>query len=333
MHYIRRLKEIVEATNKKFHGCSVAVMHNGSRRQAICLVNYYLNLGVDHIYLYSESSYEFSHERLTLLRCNADYWRLRSEVGENIEARQVDCYLDAADRANETGSSWLLCHDGDELVQTNLSVRSLFQGLNSSIQAITFPTREMRFNSQDDSHHPFGATLSLSSDFPENTRLSDVFGSYACLLRNGFWGHTSGKTIHRLPLWSPRINVHAPLEPCATKIVSYAQGCLLHFDCASFGLWKKKWLDRINGTVLVAGMSPERQKQAQLIRARFEQGESALEELYRSFFFLSPDQVAFLNSENLLSAVNIGGLLASPIHHDPDRTNVIPTEDSCDKAC
>ncbi|WP_133489775.1 hypothetical protein [Aliiroseovarius marinus] len=303
--------------NSPFDKCSVAVMHNGSSEQIICLVNYYLNLGVDHVFLYAESNYEFDHVKLTIVRCDADYWNSRFGVGSNVEARQVDCYLDAAKRAEEVGSRWLLCHDGDELVQVTQSVGALFEAAGSSTQAITFRTKEMRFSPQDDIHHPFGATLSLAKISPVDFSLYEFFGAYACLLRNGFWGHTKGKTVYRLPLSSFNISVHGPLDGHSAKTASYAEGCLLHFDSSSFGLWKKKWFDRINGTVVAAGMSPVRKEQALLIKSQAQRGENALEKLYRDFFVLPSDQAARLRSENLLAEVNIGALISSPIKNKP----------------
>jgi len=144
-------------------------------QKLVQFVNYHLNVGFDHLYLFLDDPLDQAGEcvpdsRVTIVRCTNRYWQdqlerlnsgdLRSMNNRNpafyraltadlaqspvpIEARQTMNAAVALREARRLGVDWILHIDGDELVHAPaMSLKRELEAVHSSISALLLGTME-----------------------------------------------------------------------------------------------------------------------------------------------------------------------------------------------
>ena len=100
--------------------------------ETLNFVHYYLNLGVDKIYLFfddpSDPAVDFVDifPHVTSVRCDIDHWNGKDPRQMPIEERQHFNGLIALEMARKEGCQWLIHVDFDEFIYLKKPIKNFF---------------------------------------------------------------------------------------------------------------------------------------------------------------------------------------------------------------
>ena len=240
--------------------------------ETLMFVNYHLNIGVGHMYLFFDDPTDAAADalarasRVTTVRCDPEYWRRSGVPARTINERQRLNARAGLEMARGAGFEWLVHMDSDELLYSARPLDHLLAGVPEQVQVLKFPTLE-GVADRFDYHRPFEETslfkvhparlggalrvapeerARLSRDaavFGRNLRWARLLGCASVPAEGYLRGHVEGKSAVRTGADLQGLGCHEPIPTTkGTVLASVAERAwLLHFDCRGFASWKDKW--------------------------------------------------------------------------------------------
>jgi hypothetical protein len=275
---------------------AVVTTLRASEAVAKAFVAYYLNSGVEHLYLYFDDPHDavastfVGLSNVTVQVCTeAHYARMGLAVGVAIEERQLANADDALERARGDGIDWLIHVDSDELVHAERGIARALSRVPANVDAVTFSLLEAV-----PSRHEYELPFREISAFRVPAR--GVRRLIACLLGCGpalFYGeylrgHNASKSAVRVRAPSvARMGLHAPTPAPSRQLITVVsvEIALLHFESCGFSEWSSKWARRFDGTATAQMMRRNRRRQAQLYRSAVG-SPHALARTYERLYFI-----------------------------------------------
>ena len=273
-------------------------------------VNFHLNLGVSAIVVYfdrQELEWDvrlLDDPKVRIFHCGEDYWLEHcGSRHPTLDEKLIATMKDAQALATSLGFAWHMYLDNDELIHSARGDLEFLNEEGGSEPALCL--RPLEAVARCDSDDPFGSCL-FKKPMAKNNGLMQrlVYGKKAAFFNRGLLGHSEGKSIYRLPNTFEDYGLHFPIRMGKPMAPRYAkQANLLHFDCANYAAWRRKWGLRLSSAGIVAGMRAQRQAQHDAIKAAFAAGQG--EALYYSLFGLKPAQRLALSGVGLLKKVRV----------------------------
>jgi glycosyl transferase family 2 len=135
----------------------IATLLRTSRQETIQFVNYHLNLGINHIYLFfddpeDEAIGELSDRPgVSCMACSEDYWRelaeafpqkypLQKLIDQNVRMELAS--IAALRLAREAGHAWLILMDSDELLYLGQPLKRVFETAGQDVDVLRFAPLE-----------------------------------------------------------------------------------------------------------------------------------------------------------------------------------------------
>jgi hypothetical protein len=247
----------------------------------LAFVNYHINIGIDHIYLFFDDPDDQAvdvlspDKRITCYRCNAGYWAdkandlPKSDLSINVK-QEINSRV-AINISREKGYKWI-CHlDGDELIYAPGGFKKTIASLKPYVQVARFPVLEAipdKITTQSAfqdlyffKHGPINCLPKNGSIYMDRRQffffLADKIQYNAKKIRSillgcnqvtdGYIkGHTAGKSITRINTFLVSYSSHFPILAEKERLpVTLVRGIkLLHFDSPDYDRWKSKWYGR-----------------------------------------------------------------------------------------
>lgn len=286
--------------------CTATTLRS-SYTDTVNFVYYYLNSGIDHMYLFFDDPEDKAISALekeamvTCFKCDQAYWGqvekfVRRDRGIrgyepgvdtlNLNDRQITNANFALKLARERGYDWIVHVDSDELVYPLEDLRQQLKKIDQGISEVRFNVREA-----------IASKLEYKNVFEEVTIFKKSVSKIRILIAQGlgcslvldgeyFRGHKVAKCAVRTNSKIVSMSIHNPFyAPGFGKAVKSKSVKLLHFDNMGFESWKKKWQWRLDGTAAAPGMRENRLKQMNMFRECHESvvsnADNELKKLYK----------------------------------------------------
>ena len=117
--------------------------------ETLMFVNYHLNIGVDHLYLFFDDPTDAAADalvqrrRVTCVRCDLEYWNgSNSPTHRSINERQRVNAHAGLDLARRAGFDWIVHMDSDELLHSEKRLDERLAEVPREVHALKFPTME-----------------------------------------------------------------------------------------------------------------------------------------------------------------------------------------------
>jgi hypothetical protein len=284
-------------------------------------VDYHLNLGIDHMFLFFDDPNHpgvtiFEHNpRVTVVRCDVNYWPGGASKRERLTLHERQWYNanKALEWAKQRGADWIVHIDSDELLYYPGDLRSALQSVPDHVEVVRFRVYEAVPEGLH-CEHPFasvryfrvGPIRPTRKTMPRSVAdwaiaLARIAGYYLRLAigkifcpgaRGPFLrGHIGGKSAVRIGAPVQGMGVHVPAPPPGYRYIDYflPGGAVLHFDCSDFDSWLAKWEERARERNVPRNRDPKRRKQlARFIATRDKEGLPGLQRLYLKEYSLRP---------------------------------------------
>lgn len=298
--------------------CTVTTLR-APQQETIDFVNYHLNMGIDHMYLFFDDSLDCSLEkvkgkRTTCISCDADHWKsVGCKADDNIEKRQRKNANLALNWARKAEFDWISHIDSDELIYTDRPIKKILSELSVNIAYLKLPTKEavpecLNYTRPYQEITLFKSLPSLECQFYSNKHNGAYFdGEF-------FRGHIVGKSIVRIRDDIETLSLHAPeLKNEGPLYLAVVDGAfLLHFDCYDFNSWRIKWERRLNG-VAKSGGRENRMRQKLYFRDVQQKGEGkVMLDAFMKMHFLPPVLLDKLFEDKMLERIEIERKLFKP---------------------
>jgi hypothetical protein len=303
--------------------------------ETLMFVNYHLNIGVDHMYLFFDDPDDpavdalAGRERVTSVRCDLEYWNgINARVERSIYERQRANGRAALDMARQAGFDWVVHIDSDELLYAEKRLQDLLAAVPPEVHTLKFPTLEGVVDRLEYERpfqeislfkvHPPHLGGAMRTTPEERSRLSRSAADFRRKLRWARWlggssiapdgylrGHIEGKSAVRTSAEVQGLGCHEPI-PGANETVRATvadRGWLLHFDCRGMAGWKSKF-QKLNNPR--AEMSRHRRRHVERLAAIAATGDvGQLTNFYKDLYFLGPYDRFILTRLGLLRRVRL----------------------------
>ena len=240
-------------------------------------VNYHLNIGIDHIYLFFDDPEDVAfkilskYKKVTCFKCGLKHWntlRRNDELVERVlpgrgydssfcleERQQLNANF-ALKLARKNKYDWIVHMDSDELIYSNGPLKKIFLKFEKSSDALRLLTLEAvpgklaykNILREISLFRSFGAITRfyythkkmLQKIIP---RLKKNEGESKIRLAY-FNGNTAGKSIVSINGKIKNLGIHEPVAMENHKLIYVfpRKMFLLHFECKSFEDWKNKMI-------------------------------------------------------------------------------------------
>lgn len=303
----------------------ISTLHAGDYEQLFMFINYHVNIGAEHVYVFLDMPIEDclsvvpQLENVTVTACDDDYWIDKFDhYPKSVEEKQRFVMIESSRLADKDGHEYLMMIDTDELVFSKKSIHLTLSKFAPEYRSFALPVAEARLTASSDIGNPFGASFFVLPDGNRESRelFSQIYGENDDLMTNGLYGHRAGKTIYRLPFRYRSFNLHGPStkQPGTHARIEDDTVRLLHFDCGSLGTWKNKWAMRLSGATNAVGMSSARIRQRDRIRQALATDPAEQEACFKDFFALPPKAAKQLKAGKLAVEIKLDpALLKSPM--------------------
>jgi hypothetical protein len=272
--------------------------------EVIRFVNYHLNSGVDHLYLYfddpddSAISLVERRSRVTCIRCDEDYWAdVPKHRRDSVIRRQGVNGTRALQLARERGLDWLFHIDVDELIYSPMTIQHELASTPDQFDIFTLRTLEA-VPEQLEAGLPFLASRYFRA-LPLQLRvrrivfcMSKWLGCGKYFLENRYFrGHQVGKSAVRTSADPYRINPHRPLFHGEKRSSFFNhQARVLHYESNHFEAWMIKmqqWLPQDwEKNPRSKTLTPQLEKIAEILKQDESDTEDRLKALYTTFYFI-----------------------------------------------
>lgn len=253
----------------------IAVTLRAPLGQIKSFVNYHLNIGVDHIFLFFDSP---NDKTIRFFKKNkrVSCFSGRGNGIVAIEDRQRKNANDALKIAREMNLEWIAHLDIDELILTRLKLKDLLGKVSAKVDYVRLATLES-----------VPEKMSYKDPFKEITLFKNNFHKIS---KKYFKGHACGKSIVRTSARFDCIGIHRPSIVHGKLNSRYVlfNARLLHYFCCNYDDWKRKWIWRIDGSGRAKDMQPRENKYLEEFRKVYNQkDENKLREFYKKQYFIS----------------------------------------------
>lgn len=296
-------------------------------------INYYLNIGIDHMFLFFDDPADpaipllENNQRTTCIKCDTVHWEGLDPATLLIEERQQYNSWRGHEMAREKGCEWIIHIDSDELIYCKESIHDFFDNVEPSVQVVNFPTLEAVANSMDFTNvfqeiNCFKvAPLQIYGKKGERIKLTLYAILYKYAKKTAFIlgvkrpfkygyiiGHILGKSATRTSADISKIGNHYPTDKngntLSTKVATNAW--VLHYDSCGFQNWFVKWERRFKNVAATDAMPPLRQKQGERFYKFYQENDiEKLKGFYKELYFLSTYETIVLRFFGLLKKINI----------------------------
>ena len=289
-------------------------------------VNYHLNMGIDHMYLFFDNPEHpgiaavAEDSRITCVRCDAEYWPGGAAKRQRLTLHERQWFN--ANRglqfARERNFDWIAHIDSDELLYFPGRLQEALERLPEKVEVVRFRVFEA-IPAQGGSDHPFaqiryfrvGPMRPTSKTRPRGLIAwcragMHVAGYYSRLgvakaIGAAGWGpflrgHTGGKSAVRVRAPIQGMGVHVPAPPRGRTYLDFflPHAALLHYDCADFDSWLTKWLARASESHVPRNRDAKRRRQLTRFRAAQNRSAEAVRRLYEREYLLREWKQRFL---------------------------------------
>jgi len=294
-----------------------------NKRVMIEFVNYHLNIGIDHIFLFFDNPNDLNikifstNAQVTAIACTQEHWRkVGCSFDSDIEIRQKANANYAIEMAIEKKLCWITHIDIDELIYSKYSFKTIIEKSPENTPYIWLKPYEAIPSSmicqspfQQITQFKVLSKTNLEKLMQENNRdlLSNILysGQY-------FRGHIGGKSIVNISTKNARakiqcLGIHKPtfINNKNLKVFTDKELHLLHYDCYDFNNWITKWTRRYDGTATFNGRM-NRKKQYHKFEKSYQTGSNkALLTLYQRFYHLSHTEKELLMQYSLIKEITI----------------------------
>lgn len=304
-------------------GMAIFTMFRGDPSQLLQWCNFHLTSGADQLYVVLDRPPAGlidslpEHPNIQWRVLDETTWdRYYPRSTQNVERKQVDAFRWIARIAAGEGHRYLAFVDADELIVLSENFPEIAARYPQAT-ALRLPVREMWYGPGDDLDDPFGACLAVAQPDGKRVDWGRALGWREQFFRDGFMGHSAGKSIFRLPVAPGALTVHGPLSGpvhAAAVSVTSASGRLLHYDAGSVLTWNAKWYSRSIGVTQLAGrLSPERLALQRLFAYALRRPAEGQRAFFREFFSLDRSAQEILRADGLLTRVDVGQACAGPL--------------------
>jgi|GEM_PF-3155318 len=274
---------------------------NESQRQTEEFIAYHLAQGAHHMVVFFDNEDDpaaatFANDaRVTAIRCTDAYWqRTLGRMPENMPVKQHTNLEHGSALLRKAGVDWIICIDADELLHA--PGRSISRVLGSFSPGIAIvQVRPLEAIQHDGMavgrafKSAYFKKLPPEDGSVKKKDMNRIYSGTNALTKSGFFGHVAGKAFFRADAEIDDYKQHMPGYSGDGDIIeTYDDLRLLHFDCISFESWSNKWHRRIFGATKAVNIGDKRKTQTDRIRAAFENGEQAVEELFTAWNYLPP---------------------------------------------
>ena len=210
--------------------CVVATT-NAPAQQVLDFVNYHLNIGVDHVFLFFDSELKKNYNGLIKLKDVTCFFRPRnrSEKIEDVQRRNANHALEVARKKR---FDWISHLDADELIyltRYGAGLKSFLSRISRHVDYIRLPTIEATPEKLE-YEHPLREVNLFKHNF---WKLSKLF----------FRGHISGKSIVRVGPRIESLGIHLPEPHKKLRVKFIVFGArLMHFNRCSYLTWKRSFI-------------------------------------------------------------------------------------------
>lgn len=308
-----------------------------SLEETLSFVNYHLNSGIDHMFLFFDDPEDVAYihlrnnPQISSFKCNNDHWK-KFNMGANslIYSKQETNATYAFNLAKKSGFDWIIHIDSDELLAGPTTIPKYLKSIPEKVTVLKFPVIEaVPQNFIYD--HPFseikyfktfGKTLFHNNLFKSSItdllyfriqskfwrikkRMAKTLGSNQASKEPYIYGHIKGKSAIRMNAKIETLRPHFPIpEECTYPNLSVSKSFkLLHFDCLGFESWKKKWINRIDHNLWTEKISADRLKLHNSFAEAYKKG--SIKDLYRDLYFINDFEKTLLRSLGLLKKIEL----------------------------
>jgi len=293
-----------------------------NKRVIIEFVNYHLNIGIDHIFLFFDDPNDLNIElfttnkQVTAIACTQGHWK---KVGclfdSDIEIRQKANANYAIEIAIEKNLGWVSHIDIDELIYSAQPLKTIIKEAASNTSYIWLrPYEAIPLNTTNQS--PFQyikqfkvlSKTSIEKLIQENSRdlLTNILylGQY-------FRGHIGGKSIVNISKNTRTkiqcLGIHKPtfINNNNLKVFEDKELHLLHYDCYDFNNWLTKWTRRYNGSASFNGRKNRKEQFNEFVTAYQSGCTEKMQELYRCHYLLTKKEKVLLEKYSLIKEIII----------------------------
>jgi len=269
-------------------------------------IDHHLKYGADHIIIYFDDSNHPAvrqtrvSDRVSIVACTKSFW---SQAGGNevmtLDEKLHICQRVGFEKLRRLGIEWLLLMDADELLYSPVSIRDELTKIPTRVDQVRVPVVEAIHTAESRDKRPFAPRqfkqyqkkLQRHQLMEISARSSDIMR----FTRNGFFGHTYGKTFTRSNIDLNIFHSHRPKSSRSRLKMRQAKYMtLLHFDAMSFSDWRRKWSRRIDGSTNCVTISPFRREQHRAIAEALYGGDRALNGLFDTWYLYDESDLARL---------------------------------------
>jgi Glycosyl transferase family 2 len=281
-------------------------------------VNYHLNTGIDHLFLFFDDPTDpaidalAEYKQVTCFRCDDQYW-IKSGFtvpASAINQKQVINANVGLRLAREMGIDWITHIDSDELLYVEEGIATALSRIAPHVEVISFQILEA-VPEQLECECVFEQVRFFKSTHSRRNRiyfkLAKCLGCKSAFYHHEYFRGHQCKTALRTCANIKSMGIHEPVrdEERPFEIVRTLNIKLLHYDACALTKWIKKWSRRLDGTIISPGLRPNRKLQRDEIDQAFRQGEGKTIELYKKLHFVTRRQQIVLRSLGLLKSIRI----------------------------
>lgn len=302
-------------------------------------VNYHLNIGARHLYLYFDDPADEAIEvlqddpRITCIRCDERHWPGGRAARDKLTLPQRQWFnsKDAWRRAREAGFDWIMHLDSDELVYAHQLLSRVISEVPATVDVLRFRTyeavpEELQYERPFEEIHYFkrgpcrptrrclpgtawGVTHAVMHNAEYYSKLIVARFMRCQAIRNGYYlrGHIGGKAAVRLRSNIGGMGVHVPTPPMGGRLnsVFVTEGGILHFDACDYAGWCAKWVKRYHEKHVPPSRGRNRAWQLSRFSTAYESGsEESLVELFQQQYYVPISERRFLMRLGLLVEVH-----------------------------
>jgi hypothetical protein len=301
--------------------------------ETLSFVQYYLNEGVDQIYLFFDDPNDPAipilekNPQVICTKCDNKHWDNIDPRGMSIEERQHYNSRIGLEMARRNGHEWILHVDSDELVFCKKGIKNVLAEIKPSVQVVNFPTLEaVQHKLEYDNVFAEVSTfkvvppqiygnrkerylLRFRGGYQEVAKKVVSFLGYKKILSDGFiYGHILGKSATRTSANIARLGNHYPTPESDENLntIVAKKAWLLHFEVRGVAAWCEKWERRYNGDARSTSMPPRTDRIGKKVMSVYGEGDiEKMQDLYQDLYFLRPNEKSILKLFGLIKTVAI----------------------------
>jgi len=287
-----------------------------SPEDVLRFVNWHLNLGVDHLFLFfDDPSDEIviqleGNPCVTCVRCDNSYWGSRNiERSDILHNRQTANATFCLELARDKGLTWLFHMDMDELIYPESDLATALQRAGDAAQIILPPLEAIPETLEDPPAFSASRYFRVLPKKPRQLKLAKLLGARKTFFNGRYFrGHENGKSGCRTSMEISRVRNHRP-EFVSETVQRHISNdlLLLHFESNRFGEWEEK-----NRRVLSSPpnkryriLKPQLMRYKEILKCPQKKQLKLKQKLYKQNYFINPFQRLILRALGLLRRIDL----------------------------